>query len=232
MPQAAEFKGFSAQTGDFFNQLVMNNNKAWFDQNRADYEEYVLEPARAFILAMGEALRPYCPGLNAIPQVNKSIFRLNRDVRFSKDKTPYKTHLGIWMWEGEGKRMECPGFYFHFQPPSLMLGGGRYVFDKAQLEAYRESVVHEKHGKTLAKIVQEAAGAGLEIGVKHYKRVPRGYDREHPNADLLLHNGLTAMHSELIPQEFSSADLVEYCLGYYKKMLPMHRWLLEMVERA
>jgi len=79
---------------------------------------------------MGEKLRPLCPGINAIPKVNKSLFRINRDTRFAKDKSPYKTNLGILFWEGQGKRMESSGFYFHLEENLLMIGCGMYKFPK------------------------------------------------------------------------------------------------------
>lgn len=85
---------------------------------------------KILFLAMGDKLKAISPGIHAIPKVNQSLFRLNRDTRFSKDKTPYKTNLGIWFWEGERKRMECSGFYFYLGEGNLMLGTGIHVFSK------------------------------------------------------------------------------------------------------
>jgi uncharacterized protein (TIGR02453 family) len=232
MPPAAPFTGFNKATSDFFVQLTLNNNKAWFDEHRRQYEEDVLAPARAFIIALGEELIKFCPMINAIPAVNKSLFRINRDTRFSKDKTPYKTHLGIWLWEGQVPRMECPGFYFHLEPPHLMLGGGLHIFAKHHLAAFRDLAIDKTWGPELSALVKQLADDGLEIGGRHYKRVPRGYDKEHPNAKLLLHKGLSAMHKDLIPAQFDSGALVDYCMAVYQKMLPMHKWLLELVKRA
>ena len=112
MAQPAHFKGFSKHTSDFFAQLPHNNSKKWFDEHRDQYEQYVLEPARSFIEALGDALRILRPQINAIPLVNKSLFRLNRDTRFSKDKTPYKTHLGIWIWGRRGQTHGMPRVLF------------------------------------------------------------------------------------------------------------------------
>jgi uncharacterized protein (TIGR02453 family) len=80
-------------------------------------------PSGAFVVSMGAKLKAISPAIKAIPKVNQSLFRVNRDTRFSADKSPYKTNLGIWFWEGEKKRMECPGFYFHLDTENLMLGG-------------------------------------------------------------------------------------------------------------
>ena len=91
----AEFKGFSKALVQFFRDLKDNNTKPWFDKHRHEYEENVLFPSREFVVAMGKRLRQIAPGVNAIPKVNQSLFRINRDTRFSKDKSPYKTCKGV-----------------------------------------------------------------------------------------------------------------------------------------
>jgi uncharacterized protein (TIGR02453 family) len=109
----SKFRGYPRELITFFDQLKRNNTKEWFTEHKKDYEAYVKQPSEGFVLAMGAKLKAISPGIHAIPKVNQSLFRLNRDTRFSKDKTPYKTNLGIWFWEGGRKRMECSGFYFH-----------------------------------------------------------------------------------------------------------------------
>ena len=93
-----EFNGFSKELVQFFKELEKNNTKQWFDQHRNEYEECVLSPSREFVAAMDSRLRKIAPEVNAIPKVNQSLFRINRDTRFSKDKSPYKTCMGIWFW--------------------------------------------------------------------------------------------------------------------------------------
>lgn len=109
----AEFNGFPKEYFSFFNNLKKNNSKQWFEKHRGEYDEFVMHPAREFVTGMGEKLRKIAPEVNAIPKINKSLFKINRDVRFSKDKSPYKTYMGIWLWEGDRKRMESSGFYLH-----------------------------------------------------------------------------------------------------------------------
>ena len=94
----AQFSGFPRQYFTFFNQLKKNNTRDWFEKHRSDYDEFVLHPAREFVIEMGNKLRKIAPGVNAIPKINQSLFKINRDVRFSKDKSPYKTYMGIWLW--------------------------------------------------------------------------------------------------------------------------------------
>ena len=222
------FNGFSKETIRFFQELRTNNNKQWFQEHKGDYEEFVKEPSRIFVLEMGELLRQISPNIIADPKVNRSLFRLNRDTRFSKDKTPYKTNMGIWFWEGSGKRMESSGYYFHLSPPTLMLGVGMYCFPKDMMKVYREAVVHPVKGKKLKEAVDKVAAKGYEIGVKHYKRVPRGFDAQHENAELLLFNGLTA-HIEMdIPDEFCSEKILEFAFKRYKEMSPIQKWVYDM----
>jgi uncharacterized protein (TIGR02453 family) len=223
-----KFHGFSKETVAFFKGLKKNNTREWFEGRRPVYEAHVMEPAKAFVEAMGARLKEVVPRINAIPKINKSIFRLNRDTRFSMDPTPYKTNLGIYFWEGGGSRMEGAGFYFHFEPPDLWLGAGTYMFSDQRIVRYRRAVVDPKLGRELAEIIAAlSAREGLEIGGKHCKRVPAGFDPAHPNAPLLLYNGLFASLETAIPEEFFSDRLIDYCMERYAPLVPLHRWLVK-----
>ncbi len=233
MTNALVFNGFKPATVQFYSQLRENNNKSWFEAHKTVYQDDVMTPAREFVMALGSRLQQLSPGVHADPRVNKSIFRINRDVRFSHDKSPYKTNLGLWFWEGLGPRMECSGFYFQLEPPNLMLATGLYMFTKDTIKAYRDSVVDNVYGTDLHEAVTQVTQQGkYSLGGKHYKRVPRGYDPEHPNANLLLYNGLHVGYETAIPQVLYSPDLVEYCFQAYQDMYPIHRWLLEMTNRV
>jgi len=223
-----QFEGFSPECIDFYRDLTKNNETGWFNSHRDDYDRYVLEPSRQFVLAMGDRLYTLAPGIVADPKVNRSLFRIHRDTRFSKDKSPYKTQLALWFWEGTGPRMECTGFYFHLEPDRLMLGVGIYMFPKPLHEKYREWVVDSKRGKALVKAIGKVADCGYAPGGKHYKRVPRGYDSGHERAEYLLYNGLYAGIDMDVPEELFSTDLVNYCFMHFEKMLPIHKWLLDL----
>lgn len=114
------FEGFPPETFVFLKGLAKNNTKAWFDEHRDDHEQFHLAPAKAFVEAIGPGLKKISKAINAEPQVNGSIFRINRDVRFSKDKRPYKTTLDLWFWEGEKRGWEAPGFYLRLKPDGFM----------------------------------------------------------------------------------------------------------------
>jgi uncharacterized protein (TIGR02453 family) len=225
MTDLPAFSGFTEETVRFFNGLRRNNNRDWFAAHREIFDQHVMEPAKSFVVAVGEKLRKAVPGIIAVPLVNKSIFRINRDTRFSLDPSPYKTNLGLYFWEGTKSRMESPGFYFHVEPPDLFLGSGMYMLPDNLMVRYRHAVVDPKLGKELQKILTALARRKeYEIGGKHYNRVPAGYDCAHPNAELLKHNGLWVGYETTIPEEFYSARLVDYCFERYEPLLPLHRW--------
>lgn len=229
MSEIVEFQGFSKETVAFFETLKKNNNKAWFDGHRQDYENHVLKPAKAFVVAMGEKLRAAFPGIIASPKVNKSLFRITRDTRFRLDKRPYKTNLGIFFWEGSRPRMECSGFYFHLEPPKFLLGAGGYMLPRRWLDRYRRMVVDPEYGEELADVILKISKLKCwELGGRHYKRIPPGYDASHPNADLLLHNGLYAGCETDIPDELYSRKLIDYCWKKFHAMAPLHKWLVSI----
>jgi uncharacterized protein (TIGR02453 family) len=233
MTAISDFRGFPRQCVDFYTELTQNNSKTWFDTHKSDFEKNVMGPARDFVSEMGRSLAKISPKINADPRVNRSIFRPYRDIRFSKDKTPYKTHLGIFFWEGSRAKMECSGYYFHLEPPTLFLAAGIHCFSPLLLGAYRDSVVDRKHGSELIKAIKQVSKLkGYSVGGTHYKKTPRGYDANHENAGMLLYNGLYAWTEDEIPSEFYSAQILDYCIDRFKKMSPLHKWLVEMTARA
>ncbi len=229
--EVKDFNGFSKKGVTFFKNLRKNNSKVWFEKNRENYEKSVMEPSRDFVVAMGKKLEKIAPDITADPRVNRSLFKIYRDVRFSKDKSPFKTNMGIWLWEGDRKRMENSGFYFHLDPPNIMVGVGLYMFPKPHLAAYRKAVLHKTLGPALVKTIKAVEKKGYETGFKHYKMVPRGFDKNHKLADYLLYNGLVAMMEMKIPEEFYNKELIGFCYNHFKKMLPVHKWLLEMMNK-
>lgn len=169
-------------------------------------------------------------GLVADPRINKSLFKIYRDTRFSKDKTPFKTHVGLWFWEGDKKRMEWPGFYFHLEPNRFFVAAGMHHFPQTILPVYRKAVVHEKLGAALSELDAEMKKKGLELSGRHYKMTPRGFDKEHVNAKFLLFNGLTLGRESLPGPLVNQAGLVDHCLKIWQEMLPLHNWLLQMLK--
>ncbi len=233
MSTPSNFKGFPRESVRFYKNLRENNNTSWFHQHKEEFDALVMIPARDFVFEMGKRLARISPNIIADPRINKSIFRIYRDIRFSKDKTPYKTHLGIFFWEGHRPKMECPGYYFHLEPPNIMLAAGSYMFARPILEEYRQSVVHPKFGPTVIRAMRAVSKKGpYGFGREHYKRIPRGYDPGHKNAKLLLNNGLYAFIETRIPKELYSDAILDFCFEKFRDMSPIHKWLAAMTQRA
>jgi uncharacterized protein (TIGR02453 family) len=231
MAAVASFSGFPKQTVAFLRDVAMHNDRDWFNAHKEEYETAVLAPAKAFVLAMGERLRRLSPGIQFSAGANGSIFRIYRDTRFSSDKSPYKTNLGIYFWEGRGPRLECSGYYFHLEPPTLMLGGGMYTFSRPLLERYRRTVVDPEYGPELAAIVRKITRrSDYTLGGAHYKRIPCGYDADPEAAFLLRHAGLYAGWEGPMPPELHSPEFIDFCWAKFKPMEPLHRWLTAIVS--
>ena len=224
------FEGFPPATSVFLAGLTENNSKAWFDAHRPEYEQHYLEPAKAFATSMQGQFAKFAPGITAEPRVNGSIFRINRDVRFSKDKTPYKNHLDIWIYEGGDRKSGFSGFFFRMYADSVILGSGIHGFEKEELGKFRQAVDGETSGKALAAVLNKLAGGGYETGGGHYKKMPRGFAADHPCGDLLRHNALYAHTEVALPSEARAKAFSTWCGGHFKKLLLLHEWLLGNVR--
>jgi len=230
MTKKQGFHGFTKATFKFFKDLEISNTKKWFEENRKIYEKNVLEPAQEFVMETGERLKSISPKIVAIPKTDKSIFRIYRDMRFSKDKTPYKTHLGIFFWEGPRKKLGNPGYYLQLDKSSILIAGGLYSLPNDIVKTYRDAISDSKKGTEIARILKKITkNPSYQLGGMHYKRVPRGYDSENPNVDLLLHNGLYIYYEGPIPKEVYSSDFLDYSFGIFKDMLPLHNWIRDNI---
>ncbi|MBZ0178872.1 MAG: DUF2461 domain-containing protein, partial [Melioribacteraceae bacterium] len=147
-------KTFVRTAESFLKKLKANNDKDWFENHRDEFNNSVLAPAQELVFEIGMELQSIRPGIVAIPKIDKSIFRLHRDVRFSKDKRPYKTNIGLLFWEGPGKKMERSSFYFHVEPGKFILAAGLYTMEKLTLNKYREVVSNKTSGKELSEILK------------------------------------------------------------------------------
>lgn len=188
-PPTMMFSGFSEGTFKFLHGLKKNNNKEWFDAHRSDYEEYLREPSKAFVEAM--AVRIKEAGLPLKANVKSSLFRINRDVRFSKDKSPYKTHIGIsFLMEGLASD-EWTGMYLGMEPEGkngvkTYIGGGAHEPSSPYLKRLREKLLNnyntlEKLSKE-KKFVKEFPGGVTGASLV---RAPKGFNDDHPAINYL-----------------------------------------------
>lgn len=221
---------FPFMTAKYLSDLSKNNSREWFLKNRERFDIEFLQPAVQFVIDIGERIQTFAPNVMAVPKVDKSIFRLHRDVRFRKNKEPYKTNLGLYFWEGKGKRMDCSGFYFHIEPGNFFLGAGMYVFSPQQLKKYRDTVYNPDKGSELDSIIKSILrNKNYSIGGKTFKKTPRGYDSDYKFADLLLHSGVYSFYEIDSLNMFHKKDIVEFSYSVFKDMNPLHQWLVKNI---
>jgi uncharacterized protein (TIGR02453 family) len=223
------FEGFPPPGLAFLSGLSENNDRGWFAAHRDEYERFLLEPARDFVVAAGEELAARGIDANADPRVNGSIFRINRDTRFSKDKRPYKTYLDIFLWQGDGPSRGSPGFFFRLHPDGLTLAAGRHHFEPDLLGRYRDTLADEVAGAPLLAAAEQAEAAGYALGGERYKRVPAGYSAAGRRADLLRHAGLYAwVDLRPPPPETHTAALPAFCAARFAALAPLTAALLAL----
>jgi uncharacterized protein (TIGR02453 family) len=206
----------------FLGALSRNNRKDWFDEHRSEYEDAVLEPARDFVIELGERLRKLRPRLQIDPRTNYGVKRINRDIRFSRDKKPYKDHQTLWWWEGAEKEAS-PGYWFDLHPKSVMLAVGLYMADPIALDRYRAAVLDDRAGGALDRMIRGFQRKGYKLEGPMKKRVPRGFDPDHPRARYLKYDGLYAWTETALP----STDFATHCIRRYRTLTPLHEWLME-----
>lgn len=175
-----KFEGFPFDTLRFLGELSLNNNRDWFEENRQRYEDSVRTPALDFITAMEAPLHKISPHFKAVPKkVGGSLMRVYRDTRFSKDKTPYKTNVGIHFRHERGKDVHAPGIYLHIDTESTFLGMGIWHPDSKALAKIRKAIVKEPERWLKIK---KAAGfkKSFQIQGDRLKRKPKDYPADHP----------------------------------------------------
>ena len=227
MTKQDTFPGFPQKTLGFLRGLRKNNTKAWFDEHRSNYDEFYVAPAKEFVVAVGKKLARVAPEIVADPRINGSIFRINKDVRFSKDKRPYKDHLDFAFREGE-KNSRSSSLFFRVSPDGLVIGAGAHTCPQF-VKAFRPAVANETTGKLLAVVARRLRKSGLELQGRHYKRMPRGVADDGPAAEFLLHNALYVTAEERAAVACHS-NLVDLCVKHWKAALPLHRWINDHVR--
>jgi len=220
------FSGFARELIEFLDGLKANNDRAWFDKHRDDYESLFKEPARDFVAAMSGRLGEIAEDLTAEPKIGRSIHRINRDTRFSKDKTPYNTHLHFVFWRG-AKPVGSSGFHFVIGPSHVGAGVGNWAFSPDQLVHFRNATANPAKSAALAKAIKTGmAGPGMILDPPALKRVPSGFDAEAPHADLLKHKGIVVRGDRKIPAALFGPDAIDLALDLFRPLVPVHDWLV------
>ncbi len=214
---------FSPAARDFLRELP-THDKAWFEANRPEYQALIAEPAKAFVEAMTSALQTSISGgIVGVPWVNGAISPINRDVRFSADKTPYKDHLLFRWWEGPDKKT-APTLFVRLAADEVGFAVGAML---PALERWRERIDAESSGAALATALATLVGeTGAEVAGADYKRVPKPYPADHPRADLLHHKWFQARWMEAFPDDAEEADFADWCAAQLERCAEIHRWLV------
>ncbi len=221
------FTGFPADALTFLADLAEHNDRAWFSANRERYEASLLGPEKAFIDALGDVFATVDPRVRCEPRVDRSIFRINRDTRFSNDKSPYKTHADVWLWMGKDRK-HSPGYFVRIVPEGIWVGGGAHFMEAEQLARLRAAIDDGRKGSQLEHLMRELEAAGYEIGGKTRKRVPAGFSADHPRADLLLYTAVDAITvASPVPAEFYDASFVDWCVERFAPVSGLVDWLVD-----
>lgn len=224
------FPGFSPDALKFLKQLKRHNDREWFKARKAQFDELLLEPMKLFVEEMDVRLAQAVPEIHGSPK--RSIFRIYRDTRFSKDKSPYKTHVACWFSHvrashgvGSETHGAGAGYYFHLEPGESLVAGGIWMPARPTLAAIRDRIA--ERGGELRKLLKGKSlvarfGALSEEG--KLTRVPRGYDKGHAHAELLRHASFT-VSAPIDDAMATSPKLAQQVEKDFKAMAPLVRWI-------
>lgn len=218
------FPGFPPEALQFFRGLARNNRREWFLPRKPLFEEKVKEPMRQLVDALSAALHDFAPEYETDP--DKAIFRIYRDVRFSKDKKPYKEHMAATFHRRGTNTHGHAGYYIAISHKEVAIGGGVYMPEPPQLLAIRERIAerHEEFRRILAaRPVRKLLG---DLQGDRLSRVPRGFAADHPAADLLRYKNYI-LYAELAPSLATSPALYKQIVERFRIMLSFMRFLTE-----
>jgi uncharacterized protein (TIGR02453 family) len=201
---------FDKSLFSFLRALKKNNERDWFKANKPRYQAQVRDPALDFIAEFGTKIQGFAPHIVADPRpVGGSLFRIHRDTRFGKDKTPYKTHVGIHFRHEVAKDAHAPGYYLHLEPGNVFMGAGIWRPDGPTVKMIREAIVEEpgRYKKiTKAKVFRES----WKLSGDALKRPPRGFDAEHELVEELKRKDFIAIQNLKDNTPFEAGFLNDY----------------------
>jgi uncharacterized protein (TIGR02453 family) len=224
-----EFRGFPQDLFVFFEELKLNNERKWFNDNKARYYESVVNPITEFVVCMAPRLKQISRHYVADPKPHGgSMFRIYRDTRFSKDKTPYKTHAGVHFRHEAGKNAHAPGFYVHLATDGLFYGGGIWAPPSPQLNRIRDFIADNARSWARisnAKKVREVGG----VKGDSLKRPPRGFDAEHVHIEDLKRKSFYVM-TEADPRTALEPGFIDDVTVAFRRAAPLARFVTGALE--
>jgi uncharacterized protein (TIGR02453 family) len=209
------FSGFPAGTVKFLRDLTKHNDRDWFNKNKARFESDVREPALSFIEAMQKPMAAFSECFDVVPKkTGGSLMRIYRDTRFSKDKTPYKTNVGIQFRHRAGGDVHAPGFYIHIDPAEIFLGAGMWHPASGPLFSVRESIADDPDAWRKVRD-QKAFTKHFELVGDFLKRPPRGFDGDHPMIEDLKRKDFIGV-CKLAHKDIESPQFVKLVMSRFK----------------
>jgi uncharacterized protein (TIGR02453 family) len=232
---AARFQGFAREAPGFFHRLAAEMTREWFTAHKAEYEALWVAPLTQLMEDIAAAIKPVYRGLTVQPP---KIFRIHRDVRFAKDKSPYKTHAAAMLAvtkgrakaAADGEGSSTVAIYLHLGADEEYSGAGQYMFSPAAMIRWRKLVAAPKTGGELAKLIGAATARGLTVeGHDSLARVPKPYDPEHPRGELLRYKGLLVGFPDIPRGLIHRPDFAKWLAERATESAPIVRWLANKV---
>jgi uncharacterized protein (TIGR02453 family) len=223
------FKGLPKDFFAFFKELAANNERGWFEANKERYKASVVAPLSDFITAMAPRVAKISKHIVCDPRPNGgSMFRIYRDVRFGKDKSPYKTNAGVQFRHALGRDAHAPGFYVHFATDEVFFGGGIWMPDSEPLNNVRRAIADD--AKAWKKVVEDNGFAKAFKGLEGEAlvRPPKGFDPEHPFIGDIKRKSFFAMHESSV-KVATSAALIDEVDGAFRAARPLMAFLCKAV---
>jgi len=208
-----EFTGFPVAALDFYDDLEIDNTKSFWEAHKATYADAVKAPMTALCAALAPEFG------------DAKLFRPYRDVRFARDKSPYKTHQGAYVAAGPST-----GWYVQISAQGLLTGGGFYAADSTAIAAFRDAIDEESSGRRLASVLRKLDKAGWVIGGDRLKTTPRGYDADHARIDLLRHKSLTVSRDYGFQPIIHTPELLDSVRADWRAVRPLVTWIATHVH--
>ena len=216
---------FSKDTFAFLADLEANNTKEWFEANRVRYETHWKTAALDFIAEVSAEMSRLDPPLEARPKLNGSLRRINRDVRFSKDKSPYNARLHMIFWSGDHPN-RSPGLHVVLQSGGIGYGAGQFGLESAALKAMRGRIVGPE-GEDLIAALKAARAVECRMGAPDLARLPKGFEAEGERAELLRYKAIVARTFDYLDsaEEICGRSGADWLAKKADALMPLIRWL-------
>jgi uncharacterized protein (TIGR02453 family) len=212
-----KFSGFGEHAIDFFDGLVVDNTKAYWDDNREVYNADVRAPMEAMLAELSPEF--------ATEFGSAKVFRPYRDVRFAKDKTPYKTNCGGVIEQGRGGG----AYYVEISPAGLRVGGGCFYLESDQIARFRAAIAEDIHGGVVEQLVNKLRKRGWDVLGNQLKTKPKGYDVDHPRIDLLKYKSLYAARTWEPADFLHERKCIEMVRKAWRELRPFNEWARDHV---